>query len=813
MLNVLHRFLILSLLLCVHLTAPMSAFADVQDMSSTAFSRQLTEWNRALDQADTELNNAREGVSQEEAGEFRQRLVDVREAARDWHVLAEDKKREQNKLLQALGPAPEEGEVEEATELARDRKRLKEEIREMERQIKQSDLVMERSDLLLKKISTVEITRMVSNLSEQGPLPLDPRVWVQAGSQFIVGYHKLFSEKRNEGYEPPLLVLIPVIGLGILFAIWAGKFLRSGRLRHYMPNPDLENPSYGRRMLASLVIALVRGVVPVLVFCVIVGVLYTYWLKHVLNPALIWPQSLVIGVIFYLISSSIIRAVFVPELPHWNLSGLSSSTSRKIGHRLYILTALIAVGIVFEGVLKDTGQAPEFASAYSLIKNGLIALMLLALSYKSLWHTNRDEALDEQVSATVSLWYWPYLRYATVAVALLALACSLMGYHNFASYLLPRIVMTGVLAALFASIRVVMREVLSFLLEREGSVSRSVRQTLDVDTNTGQRWTFWLMTIADTVLIIIGTYLMLVLWKLPHRDIADWISTWFNGVSVGSYTFSLADLFLALLILIAVLGLFRVFKSLLSNKLLPQTSLNIGVQTAISSGVGYIGVVIALLAAITTLGIDLSKLALIAGALSVGIGFGLQNVVNNFVSGLILLFERPLQIGDWVVVGNIEGKVKQINVRSTEIETFNRASVIIPNADLIQTAFTNWTHKSLLGRVEVPVGVSYDADVDQVEEILLSVARERTDILAWPEPYVYMLNFGESSLDFKLYAFIDNVEQRLRVSSALRKEILKRFREAGVEIPFPQRVVTVHKNRVLGPDDDADMSAAEAAAD
>ncbi len=775
------------------LSAPLSSLAAESDLTGPQFSQKQTEWNRTLDQIDKTISSADLKLTQEQADEYRTSLIGIREAARKTNTAATSKKRALKELESSLGAAPEEGDAPEAPEVAKDRADLKEGIRENERQIKQSDLIMERSEQLLKKISTVEIGRMVSNLLEQSPLPLDPRVWVQAGSQFIIGYQKLFSKKRNEGYDPPILVLIPVIGMGILFAIWAGKLLRNGRLRHYMPDPELDAPTYGRRMLASIVTAFVRGLVPVMVFTIVISVLYTYWLQHVLNPALHWPRSLVYGVIFYLIVTSIIRAVFVPELPHWNLSGLPSNTSRKIGHRLYLLIALIAVGIVFEGVLMDTGQAPEFASVYNLIKNGLIALMLLSLSYKALWQSRPAENLDAQTSATVSLWYWPYLRYATVLIALIALACALMGYHNMASYILPRIAMTGVLAAVFASLRVVIKEMLSLLLEREGFIGKSVRQTLDVDLNTGQRWTFWLMTLADTLLIMIGCYIMLVLWKLPHRDISDWLFTWFNGVSIGSYTFSLVDLFLAVLILFAVLGLFRVIKTILANKLLPQTSLNIGVQTAISSGVGYIGVLVALLVSVTALGVDLSKLALIAGALSVGIGFGLQNVVNNFVSGLILLFERPLQIGDWVVVGAIEGKVKQINVRSTEIETFSRASVIIPNADLIQTAFTNWTHKSLLGRVEVPIGVSYDSDPEQVEEILLAVARERSDILAWPEPFVYMLGFGDSSLDFQLYAYIDNVETRMRVMSGLRVEILKRFRAASIEIPFPQRVVTINR--------------------
>ncbi len=139
--------------------------------------------------------------------------------------------------------------------------------------------------------------------------------------------------------------------------------------------------------------------------------------------------------------------------------------------------------------------------------------------------------------------------------------------------------------------------------------------------------------------------------------------------------------------------------------------MKIGVQHSITAGIGYAGIILAVSLSIAVLGADMANIALIAGALSVGIGFGLQNVVNNFVSGLILLFERPITVGDWVIVGANEGFVKDIHIRATELETFQRASVIIPNADLLSTAVTNWTHKDSWGRIEIRVGIAYGSDV------------------------------------------------------------------------------------------------------
>jgi len=189
-------------------------------------------------------------------------------------------------------------------------------------------------------------------------------------------------------------------------------------------------------------------------------------------------------------------------------------------------------------------------------------------------------------------------------------------------------------------------------------------------------------------------------------------------------------------------------------------------------------------------GLDLSNLALIAGALSVGIGFGLQNVVNNFVSGLILLFERPIRRGDWILVGSTEGRVYRISIRSTQIRTFDRSDVVVPNSELISGQVTNWTLRDPIGRVRVPVGVAYGSDLKRVMEILLGVAAAQPLVLAdatAAAPTVLFLAFGESALNLELRFFVADINQRLSVLSEVNYAIEAAFREAGIEIPFPQR--------------------------
>jgi potassium efflux system protein len=210
------------------------------------------------------------------------------------------------------------------------------------------------------------------------------------------------------------------------------------------------------------------------------------------------------------------------------------------------------------------------------------------------------------------------------------------------------------------------------------------------------------------------------------------------------------------------------------------------VRDSVRTGVGYIGVAMAALLAISYAGLDFSSLAIVAGALSVGVGFGLQSVVNNFVSGLILLAERPIKLGDWIIVGGHEGIVRRISVRSTEIETFDRANVIVPNSMLISDMVKNWTLHNSTGRVPVPVHVHVGSDPEKVRDILLDVARQHPQVLSNPAPVVLFEDFGPSSLDFILFVYLVNVNRSFAVRTDLRIAILKAFRNNDVEIPYPQ---------------------------
>jgi small-conductance mechanosensitive channel len=275
----------------------------------------------------------------------------------------------------------------------------------------------------------------------------------------------------------------------------------------------------------------------------------------------------------------------------------------------------------------------------------------------------------------------------------------------------------------------------------------------------------------------------------------------FSRLSSNLTQFSIAGFPISPLQVVIAIGLFfgglmlvRLVKSWLTNSFLPLTPLDKGVRDSLSTFFGYVGFVLVALMTLSYMGLALQNLAIIAGALSLGIGFGLQSIVNNFVSGLILLAERPIKVGDWIVVGAEEGNVKKINVRSTEIETFDRASIIVPNADLITGVVKNWMHSNRTGRIRVMIGVAYDADPEQVRDILLECAQEHENILSYPAPGVFFQDFGDNALIFELLAHLGEVSTSMTTRSDLRFAILRKLRAAKIEIPYPQRDIHIRSD-------------------
>src|SRR5262249_46522997 len=372
------------------------------------------------------------------------------------------------------------------------------------------------------------------------------------------------------------------------------------------------------------------------------------------------------------------------------------------------------------------------------------------------------------------------------------LGLALFGYVALARFVAQQLVLTGIVLVvswlLYLAIRAVTREP----QQRRYPVGELLETRFGLDAprrNQLARLTEVALTFA---LIICALPFLMMQWGFSGADIRDWFKSLLFGIEIGRFRISLARILIGIVLFIVLMFTTRLLQRWLREKALQQTRMDPGIANSIDTVAGYVGVSLAALLAVSYAGVDITNLAIVAGALSVGIGFGLQSIVNNFVSGLILLIERPIKVGDRIVVGDQQGLVRRISVRATEIETFDRASLIVPNSELITGRVLNWTHRDSLGAVNVKVGVGYTSDPEQVLTILKKCADEHLDVLRNPAPMAFLENFGESALIFTLRISLPDIAQAAKVQSDLRTMILKALRAADIEIPFNQLDVNLH---------------------
>ena len=674
-----------------------------------------------------------------------------------------------NARLEQLSPAPADGQTEPEI-VTSERQALAAEKAEINAVLGQAESLSIRVNQLVEKIGQLRSDLFRNLLTKRyaltdafdGELADDVKAEADSFYRAVASWLKFVFKFKFKS----------VLGAAFFALVAAAVLLVGGRRvfgRLFQADPTAEDPSYLSRLsvafwstllpTAALGAFLVSTLFFLNYFSVLRGDIGTF-----LNSAFA-----VIGIVFCV--NRLANAVLSPRLPNWRLISIESKTAIRV---VWLTTAMAAViGInSFLSVVNDTMGSPlSLTIARSFLATVIFGVLLILIGLL------RDEGGSWRA----------WLRYTAIALGCFIIAASLLGYIGLAIFVALQIVVTG---------SILLTAYIGFLSSRavgaeggfaETAIGRRLAANSSMESATLDQLGLVVSLAINLMIVLVFLPLILLMWGFQLGDIEAWAYKVGTGFSIGTFRFSPLGILTGILVFGLGYFLTRWFQGWLDGSVMARGRVDTGVRNSIRTVVGYAGLALAGLIAISAAGIDLSSFALIAGGLSLGIGFGLQNVVSNFVSGLILLAERPFKAGDWIVAGDVSGTVKKISVRATEIETFQRQSVILPNSQLINSAVGNWTHRNKLGRVDIKVGVAYGTDVKRAHAIMLDIAKNHPLVLKNPEPFVLFSNFGPAAQEFEIRVFLADVLNGNIAQNDIRFAVIDAFESEGIEIPSTPR--------------------------
>ena len=729
---------------------------------------------------------------------------DVRFLSNTRTKLIEAKKRNEKELefvqrrIDALGPEPSDG-SQEIDIIAQKRKEFNEEASYQKGHIAEVDLLLAKIDELDTLIINVRNTELLGNLlNYQQPL-IYPSNFLHSTTLFVeymvdiikspINWYQGLNEDQKSFVHSNI---IPVL-LVALLSLWLGIYLRLFIMKHFGYRKDIEHPRYGRKVVAAIFVAIAYGVIPA---TIIAGFMLWMYSTKVMTTGFfgIVLNSFLFYTLLVILARAVSRVFFAPYNEKWRLINVDTDKAKRMTSALYFTVFMFGLCGFLLHVATISNYSVDLNNYIRACANAIKGICIILLVKRYLWDEleDKDEDDDEEPSssstdstdddAQVNMAF--KITFSTVLFVIVTFGLSLFGYARLSAFIFDRFLLTiiGIGALL------VLRKVLSEFLHRI-LLLRFWVKTFKLRRKIVSKIDFWSNLVIDPLFILFGIFMVLSIWGVSTDILLQSTKKILVGFKVGEVEISPLAIIMGFVAFFIALAVVKAMRVRLVNNVLAKMDIDDGIRHSLASGFGFVGFIIAAIIAIIVMGGNLSNLALIASALSVGIGFGLQNVINNFVSGIIILFERPIKVGDWVMVSGEEGQVKQINIRSTEIETFRKSSIIIPNATLLSSSVTNLTHANNWSRQSISIGVAYGSDVKRVTEILLEIASKHKYVLKNPAPYVLFKDFGASSLDFELRCYTNNIWQGWKIPSDIRYEINERFIEEGIEIPFQQVVV------------------------
>ena len=697
--------------------------------------------------------------------------------------------------LPQLGPKPKEGE--ESPEIAKERVEREAAVAGIDETQRLARSLLVQSEQIVDRVSNRRRDAFTKGLFERSQGLVAPSLWsrvaedvprdMRALQSALSDIMLLFSRNGTLGN-----LLLLGIAFGVSFALYFGRRNIAPRFGH---RDEGEGEPDRRSVLLAAWRVLLIGTVP--------AVLGSYAIYYALDatdllPSRLLPVAAAItgGFAFVAFVQALCDALLSQNRPRWRPTPVTDESATRITRLAVSIAVVISVAKAIEALNSGISAALPVSIATRGI-GAVVTGLILAIGL----HRFADDSTQQAEEACLGPYVAPERASALGGPArmlgwlavIVICAAPLVGYVAFAAFLVDQLVWA---ASLLVLLYLLVQSVEAFI---GGALREDTRIATTLQANTGLRKRSLnqigvLATgLLRVLLIAVVALLILAPWGLDSTDVTASLRTAFFGFKVGDVTISLSSIAFGIGILMVGVFVTRGVQRWLENTYLPATDLDSGLRNSISTVAGYCGFLLALALAFSYLGLSLEKLTIVAGALSVGIGFGLQSIVNNFVSGLLLLWERPIRVGDQVVIGDSEGIVKRISVRSTEIQTFDRSAVIVPNSNLISGIVKNRVRGDRAGRVNLTVSVVRSQDPVRAAELIEQCARAHADVMKEPPPRVVFKKIGDPYLEFELFATIVDVGLGLKVLTDLNFAVFKALSEEGL-IPAmgtPSSIVTV----------------------
>ncbi|MXO59097.1 DUF3772 domain-containing protein [Altererythrobacter salegens] len=675
--------------------------------------------------------------------------------------------------IKDLGPRPAEGETESPL-IESERLDLETRLRRLE-----APRLAIRRDYLRYQIQVEQLDDEISDLKmdqlfARSPTPLNPAAWVSFAGETGSKLAALRSGEEQTGLGALLATFVPmIVGLGLTYYVqryWL-KFVRR-RLE------------LSERRIAVFGYSIARDIVLLAILLAGVGATTALALSLATSPEmanLAASIMLVIGlptVIAYWLGQSLLS----PDVPQIRELQITNSGAQKALVVFILLGVVISLeaGLELVEVTNPYGDRAASVAPFLLI----LAMAFLLFRLGSVLKASRvqpeispegTESSLELPEAHQDVQFVPVLAKAMAFAGIAAVVTGGIGYIALSrQILLPTIETLTVVAFTLITWR------------RLCQLSDGFIDRLRPETPRNHPVAHFLIAVA---LLLVAMPFISTFWGVRAAQMLDLLAYLRDGIQIGDMQISFKTVAIFFGVFLAGYVITHWTQRILQYTLFSQIGLDEGTRSALVTGVGYVGLLLSLLVAIAAAGLDLSSLAIVFGALSVGIGFGLQSVVANFVSGIILLIERPIKKGDWITVGSVSGVVEKIAVRATRIKSFERDDVIVPNSELIAGIVHNKTFADTNGRVELVIGIAYESDVRKAMELAKAVTEAHENVMSEPPVSVTVTELGASSLALRVFAYIDDVREMGRVRSELYLTLLEKFGAAGIEIPFPQNEI------------------------